>query len=535
MKVLRKEDLTIEQKLGMTMCATLAHGEADIEYVLDKIKNHACGAVWVSPGAGFEEKIRRVREVADYPIVIVCDSEGGPAPYNIPQQIALTAAGARDEDAYAFGYTTAAIRRRQGYTMICNPVVDICAHGNTPCGHTTRTFGGDVETVTRLAKAVARGMHDAGLLAAAKHYPGGNEGLPYDTHMREDVAMMDEEELLATHMVPYLELLKEGLLDGVMPGHRRFPNIDPAYPSCLSRKMLGLLRERGFDGVYISDALCMMGVVLKYGPEDPVGIAVAAGCDLPLPWEVPFEPAYKAMLSCYERGIVTEAQVDECLDRILLAQEKIAALPAPEAAPEIAPIHSERMARIHTESIAAVIEEGVSPTISRDGKHLFIIVTDGSTALKPEEYLPGPREWMKPPEIAEKIRELFPNSDTVAINQYPTVSQTMGCFTKQVKYDDVVFITYGVTSAYIGPECLTSRLVAFMDALQTTDRIAAHLYFGNPYVAGDAPYISRVLMGFASMKSVFHALEILAGNAEAKGKIPYDDVVFHKRGDIIYR
>ena len=116
MKVLRKEDLTIEQKLGMTMCATLAHGEADIEYVIEKIKNHACGAVWVSPGKGFEEKIARVKAAADYPLIVVCDSESGAEPNVIPQQIAFTAAGARDEDAYAFGYATATARRKQGYT-----------------------------------------------------------------------------------------------------------------------------------------------------------------------------------------------------------------------------------------------------------------------------------------------------------------------------------------------------------------------------------------------------------------------------------
>lgn len=533
MRVLKKEELTFEQKLGMTMCATLAHGEADLEYVLDKIRNHACGAVWVSPRADGSHTaiIERVRAVADYPIVIVCDSESGAPPHTIPQQIALTAAGARNEDAYAFGYVTAAIRRQEGYNMICNPVVDVC-RGNTPCGATTRTFGSDIDTVCRLAKEMARGMHDAGMLATAKHYPGGNTGLPYDTHMREDVSDYTEEEMLATHLRPYLELLEAGLLDGVMPGHRRFTNIDPAYPTCLSRKMLSILRERGFDGVYISDALCMMGVVLKYGPEDPVGIAVSAGCDLPLPWEVPFEPAYRAMLSCYERGIVTEAQVDECVERILKTQEKIAALP--DAPKEIDRVYTDRVARIHTASVAAVVEEGIPTAIPRDGRHLFIIATDGSTALKPEDYLPGPREWMHPPEIAETVKRLFPNSDTVAIGLYPSVSDVMRNFTKQVKYDDVVFITYGVTSAYIGPEHFTSRLVAFMDSLQTTDRIAAHLYFGNPYLAGETPYIKRVLMGFASMKSVDHALEILAGNAEAEGVIPYDDVTFHKRGDIFY-
>jgi beta-glucosidase-like glycosyl hydrolase len=533
MKVLKKEELTIEQKLGMTMCATIAHGEADTEYVLDKIRNHACGAVWVSPRADGSHQaiIERVLAAADYPIVIVCDSESGAAPHTIPQQIAITAAGAKDEDAYAFGYVTAALRRREGYNMICNPVVDVC-HGNTPCGHTTRTYGSDIDTVTRLGIAAARGMHAGGILACAKHYPGGSAGLPYDTHMREDVAPYTEEEMLATHLRPYLALLDEGLLDGIMPGHRRFPNIDPAYPACLSRKVLDMMRKRGFNGIYISDALCMMGVVLKYGPEDPVGIAVAAGCDLPLPWEVPFEPAYKAMLSCYERGIVTEAQVDECLERILATQEKIAALPAP--CEEIDPAYTDRIAAMHTASVYSIVEEGLSPSISRDGRHYFIIATDGSTKLSPEDYLPGPREWMHPPKIVEMLKRLFPNSEAVAIGQYPSVSEVMRSFTKQVPFDDVVFITYGVTSAYIGPEHLTSRLVAFMDSLQTTDRIAAHLYFGNPYVLGDAPYVKRIIAGFASMKSVEYALEVLAGNATAEGAIPYDDVVLHKRGDIIY-
>jgi len=92
-----------------------------------------------------------------------------------------------------------------------------------------------------------------------------------------------------------------------------------------------------------------------------------------------------------------------------------------------------------------------------------------------------------------------------------------------------------VTSAYIGPEHMTSRLVALMDALQSTDRIVAHLYFGNPFVIEDAPYVPRVLMGFTSEIAVFHALDILAGRAEAKGRVPYDNIVFHKKGDIIDR
>ncbi len=531
MQILRKEDLTIEQKLGMTLCATLSHGEADIEYVLEKIRNRSCGAVWVNPTKDPKAVIDRVRAAADYPLVIICDSEMGYLD-KIPQQIAITAAGAREEDAYAFGYTTAANLRASGYTACCNPVVDICKV-NTPCGHTTRTFGADAATVTRLAKALARGLHDAGLLAVAKHYPGGSAGLPYDTHMREDVSPFTAEELKEEHLRPYIELFREGLLDGVMVGHRRFPNIDDTRPSCLSRPVMGILRDEGFDGFYISDALCMMGVVLKYGYEDPIGMAVAAGCDLPLPWEIPYDKAYEGMLSCYRRGIVTEEQVDECLDRILKTQERI--IGYSEIKAEAPAEYRARCAAMHTESVAAICEEGLTPAIPQDGHHLFVLATDGSTVLSPEEYLPGPREWFRPPNVAARIRALFPNSDVLAIPQYPSVGDSMTAFSRQTKYDDVIFVTYGVTSAYIGPEHMTSRLVALMDALQSTDRIVAHLYFGNPFVIEDAPYVPRVLMGYTSETAVFHALDILAGRAEAKGRIPYDNIVLHKKGDIIYR
>ena len=69
-------------------------------------------------------------------------------------------------------------------------------------------------------------------------------------------------------------------------------------------------------------------------------------------------------------------------------------------------------------------------------------------------------------------------------------------------------------------------------ALQSTDRIVAHLHFGNPYVAAYAPYVPRVLLGLAANECVMHGLAILAGDAEPKGTLPYD-ITFHKKGDII--
>ena len=53
MKELKFEELSVKQKIGMVSCALIAGGnrrtdEGD-EFVLDLIRNHALGAIWVNP------------------------------------------------------------------------------------------------------------------------------------------------------------------------------------------------------------------------------------------------------------------------------------------------------------------------------------------------------------------------------------------------------------------------------------------------------------------------------------------------------
>ena len=108
-------------------------------------------------------------------------------------------------------------------------------------------------------------------------------------------------------------------------------------------------------------------------------------------------------------------------------------------------------------------------------------------------------------------------------------------FKKQQEYDDIVYITYYSPMCFIGRECLTARTVDMMDALQSTDRIVAHLHFGNPFVATDAPYVPRVLLGWGSEACIMNTLDILAGKAAAVGTQPYQSLLsFHKKGDIFY-
>ena len=137
-----------------------------------------------------------------------------------------------------------------------------------------------------------------------------------------------------------------------------------------------------------------------------------------------------------------------------------------------------------------------------------------------------------PVRIAEKIKSLFPNSEVVTHPEYPNLHQNMRLFKIQEDYEDIVWISTYASQCFIGKECLTRRTVDLMDALQSTDRIVAHLHFGNPFVAADAPFVPRILLGYASHECVMNALEILAGNAPALGIVPLP-VTWHKKGEFL--
>ena len=524
--------LTLEQKIGQLYCANVsANNKENIDYVIEMIKEHRLGSIWIQPGVGHrKETIERILEAADYPILIMCDAEEGHVDHRIPQQLSITAAG-KEEYAFSFGRLTAATHRNMGYNIVCNPVLDLNL-GNNPCGSTTRTFGPDKEKVALYGAAMARGMHEGGVLTCAKHYPSIADEISYDTHMREGFCSADKETIIDRAMYAYCKLMEEDLIDGIMTGHGLYPKVDPERPASLSKPLIDIIRELGFDGFLVTDALSMGGVVNKYGWYDPAAMSVAAGNDIPLVWKIGAKEGFEALCERYHQGMFSEADLDRALRHVLEAQHKAALLPAVGEAIEHE-IDKENTLRLNHECIAARLEAGLTPSISKDGRHIFIIMTDGKVTIDTEEnYTPGPRDWYFPKKIAARIRELFPNSEVVDIPQFPAPYHTEPVFDKQTHYDDVVFITFFQPSAFIGRETLTTRIVDLMDALQSTDRIVAHLHFGNPYVAAYAPYVPRVILGLAANECVMHGLDILAGNAEAKGSLPYD-IKFHKKGDII--
>jgi len=161
-----------------------------------------------------------------------------------------------------------------GFTHNCAPILDLFhVDGHGIIGK--RSYGDNVVQVTALATACMRGLHDAGIEAVGKHFPGHGRANA-DSH----VAVPQVDAPLATildEVEPFTRLIAEGLKH-VMTAHLVYSNVVQDVATVSSFWVRHVLHERmGFFGRVWSDDLCMKGV-----GEDVPSAAVAAlkaGCD----------------------------------------------------------------------------------------------------------------------------------------------------------------------------------------------------------------------------------------------------------------
>ncbi|MBO5452451.1 MAG: hypothetical protein J6A69_00585 [Clostridia bacterium] len=519
MKELKFEDLTIEQKLGMVSVATIGtrqNAEYE-EYILDLIRNHSLGCLWVQMGgcdddmAGF---VKKAKDLADYPLIIVQDAESGIGDFMIGSHSALGIAGTQ-EQAYAFGKCVGVTARNLGYNMLCDPVVDMKLGS-------ARSLGSDKEKVAELAVAMARGLRDAGILTLAKHYPGGSDAKGIDSHMTEGISEDTVEDLLNYDLYPYKRLMEENLLDGIMTQHKRFINIDPDYPGTLSKNVLGIIRNLGFDGVIMTDSLGMMGIRAKYGFVASKGLAINAGIDLLLHYAQNNKPEFDAVRESYDTGGVDEKVLDEAVKRVLATQKKTMIEPK---FTELTKEDIEMFESINKDSIYTKTDEGVSVSIPRDGKHLFVVLVRSGAKLNEGGKMmvdTFTNDWHQPMNLEKKIKELFPNSEVSMIEQFPGPMQCARVLRDAIEYDDVVFISFSEQMAYTGPEHITRRIENVITAMQHTGQISTIMHFGNPLVLGNIEHSSRYIIGAQSKCCELAAIEVLAGLYTPKGKPIFD-------------
>ena len=185
-----------------------------------------------------------------------------------------------------------------------------------------REYGHDPRTVASHGVAVLRGLHDAGVGSAVKHFPG----LGRVTGNTDFTAGVVDDE--TTRGDPYLRPFRAAVRSGVgvvMVALARYQRIDPGRLAVFSPTVMrSLLRgDLGFDGVIISDDMGAAAAVNHVPPGQRAVRFFAAGGDLLLtvePTDIPVMTA--AVRDQARRDAGFAARVHDAAVRVLISKQR---------------------------------------------------------------------------------------------------------------------------------------------------------------------------------------------------------------------
>ena len=345
--------------------------EKHFDVIQEQVEHYHLGGLIFSLGGPVRQTqwLNRLQASAKTPLLIGMDAEWGvamrldsvrPFPWN------MTLGAIQDNRLVEeIGLRIGEQAKRLGVHINFAPDVDINTNPKNPIiGN--RSFGEDKVNVAEKGLAYMRGMHRAGVLSSAKHFPGHGDTAK-DSHLDLPLIDFSKERLQSTELYPFQELI-DGGVSSVMVGHLNVPALDAGVPSSLSKKIVDslLIQKLGFKGLVITDAMNMGGAteVAKVNSIDVA--AFLAGNDIIL---IPsdLKKAVKKMKRAYRQGKITEERLAHSVKKILQAKYDL-------GLSQFSPIATDQLDKdLNTPKDAYLIQRAM---------------TEAMTLLKDEEQLP---------------------------------------------------------------------------------------------------------------------------------------------------
>ena len=274
------------------------------------------------------------RTCSVHPILSMLDQEGGGvvnvnAPFAPPWPATMAGAGPAGVRSIEGG--NGAGLRDAGLGLDLAPVADVRTNPlDAVIGG--RSFGSNPAVVAPLVAAAVQGLHDGGVGATIKHFPGLG-GAAGDPH----VALPTDNESEATWEKVQLPSFRAGVdagADAVMVTAVYAPGLGAAaVPAVFSPSVVGRVRTQlGFTGVVMSDSLSMGGVVDRWSLPAAAVMAVAAGNDMILlgNGDLAYEAsAVAAVKAAVLSGQISWAQLHASAQRVNSLRDRYEKRPMP--------------------------------------------------------------------------------------------------------------------------------------------------------------------------------------------------------------
>jgi beta-glucosidase len=187
-------------------------------------------------------------------------------------------------------------------------------------GRGQETYGEDPYLTGRMGLRFVEGMQGSDprylkTVATAKHYAVHSGPEPV-RHVFD--AQVSERDLRETYLPAFRTLVEEGGVYSVMGAYNRVRG----KPACASNELFSILRnEWGFKGYVVSDCWAISDFYNFHGyakdPAEAAAQALKAGTDLECGVD------FNNLMESYRRGLVTEADIDTAVKRIMTARFRL--------------------------------------------------------------------------------------------------------------------------------------------------------------------------------------------------------------------
>ncbi|MCI0490989.1 MAG: glycoside hydrolase family 3 C-terminal domain-containing protein [Blastocatellia bacterium] len=256
-------------------------------------------------------------------------------------------------------------------------------------GRGQETYGEDPYLTSRLGVAFVKGLQGDDprylkVVSTPKHY-AVHSGPEPERHSFD--AISDERDLQETYLPAFRATVVEGKAAAVMCAYNR----TNGEPCCAHKRLTDILRkEWGFDGHIVSDCGAIDDIY-KYHhfvktQAEASAISVKAGTDLSCGGE------YASLIQAVKDGLISEAEIDVSLKRLMTARFRLGMFDPPEMIPYAripisvnnAPAHREMALRAARESIVLLKNDNDTLPLRKDLKTIAVI---GPNADAPEVLL----------------------------------------------------------------------------------------------------------------------------------------------------
>ena len=271
-----------------------------------------------------------LQSASSTPLIMGIDEEGGSVSrianskgFNVKKYKSMAAIGATGDtqNAEDVGYTIGSYLTEYGFNLDFAPDADVNTNpNNIVIGD--RSFGSDPELVAKMVSAEIAGLHKAGVMSCAKHFPGHGD-TKGDTHTGYVAVEKTWDELEACELIPFVAAINAGT-DMIMAAHITAKNVtDDGLPASLSKEMITdkLRGELGYNGVVITDAMSMGAVTSEYTSAEAAVKAFTAGADIMLMPD-DYKAAFKGIRDAVNDGTISMERLNESVLRILTLKEQ---------------------------------------------------------------------------------------------------------------------------------------------------------------------------------------------------------------------